>query len=54
MKSKSWCSPGQLLMLLQVLRNLTDEVDGFLLGKTHLIMDAPERTLFVCRAAVPT
>ncbi len=25
--------------MLQVLRNLTDAVDGFLLGKTHLIMD---------------
>jgi transposase InsO family protein len=25
--------------MLQVLRNLTDAVDGFLIGKTHLIMD---------------
>ena len=25
--------------MLQVLRNLTDALDGFLLGKTHLIMD---------------
>jgi hypothetical protein len=25
--------------MIQVLRNLTDAVDGFLLGKTHLIMD---------------
>ncbi len=25
--------------MFQVLRNLTDAVDGFLLGKTHLIMD---------------
>lgn len=25
--------------MLQVARNLTDAVDGFLLGKTHLIMD---------------
>ncbi len=25
--------------MIQVLRNLTDVVDGFLLGKTHLIMD---------------
>jgi putative transposase len=25
--------------MIQVLRNLTDSVDGFLLGKTHLIMD---------------
>jgi hypothetical protein len=25
--------------MLQVLRNLTDAVNGFLLGKTHLIMD---------------
>ncbi len=25
--------------MIQVLRNLTDAVNGFLLGKTHLIMD---------------
>ncbi len=54
--------------MLQVLRNLTDAVDGFLLEKTHLIMDrdpvftvgvrgcsgAPKRNLFACRVAVPT
>ncbi len=33
--------------MLQVLRNLTDAVDGFLLGKTHLIMDRDP--VFNCR-----
>ena len=54
--------------MIQIVRHLTDAVDGFLIGKTCVIMDSdpiplpvsgtcsatPERHLFVCRVVAQT